>query len=376
MTIETIWQSLREQLEEQNPSQYHDLNQGCSENVIGKIEAELGFSLPESLRKLYAMNDGQEGKANGLFPGETNPCRFLPIREAMAAREKALQDEGLDVFRDDFLPFADNGIWSLYCIDLKTGSIYYLLTSGPDWTLPREWQTSIDHVATSLESFLEENVLRGAGRHEDLANRLVEDLRSAPSTSQRARAAKELGGIGGKFAVESLAAALKDDPNYSVRYNVVRALTEIATGDAVKHVLKALQEDPNENIRTTCLRGLFNIKHPDIKMLACERIARDGNIWARNTAAEFLLEILKDDTVSQEMADKIVPVLKLDLMSLDKFMNTTFRFRLALVLVLLEGKTGIGYELLDTIMKSGELYEFQVELAQDVLKRAGKGIQS
>jgi len=119
------------------------------------------------------LYDGQRGDAEGLFRGrcrwdkatrelvfhadevDTTACRFLSLAEASELYAEMLADTDLDVFAAELWPFASNDGYTVMCVDRRDSSVWLLWTGGPDWTLPRDWQTVKVRVANGFDAYLE-----------------------------------------------------------------------------------------------------------------------------------------------------------------------------------------------------------------------------
>ena len=65
--IEPLWMKILQRLQGENIETFNDLNPPCSEDSILEVEKHLGFILPENIRILYRLNDGQKGVGKSLF---------------------------------------------------------------------------------------------------------------------------------------------------------------------------------------------------------------------------------------------------------------------------------------------------------------------
>ena len=150
MTIEDAWQAILEKFHTESPGILADLNDGCEPDQIVSLQERLHITLPESLKELYLLNDGQKGVETGVYFG----CTFLALACAEQLYNEFVEDEGFDVFSADLFPFAFDGFYDVYCIDVGSGAIYFMWTGGPDIFLPREWQTTKRKVAEDMEELL------------------------------------------------------------------------------------------------------------------------------------------------------------------------------------------------------------------------------
>ncbi|MGE8468367.1 MAG: SMI1/KNR4 family protein [Pseudomonas putida] len=90
--MKTSMERLEKWLQAHLPEVREDLAPGCSEAAITEFEREVGRALPESLKDLYRLHDGQKGAVNaGPFYG----LNFLPLAGARSHWEswKSIVDE-------------------------------------------------------------------------------------------------------------------------------------------------------------------------------------------------------------------------------------------------------------------------------------------
>lgn len=114
------------------------LKKRAAEATLAAFEKTIGESLPDDLRQLYLVHDGQKADADGLFPEEfanlDAPFALLSIKEATAAwtewkelldggefkKQKSQPDAGIraDWWNPKWIPFATDGGGDLLCVDL------------------------------------------------------------------------------------------------------------------------------------------------------------------------------------------------------------------------------------------------------------------
>lgn len=144
------------------PKLYEDLNCGCQEEEIQRVENIVGIRFPEELRSVYLKNDGQKGNTDGIFKAisgydKYSRPRFLPIASVATAWRNLCNDENLDIFEKTYIPFAidnEKKMDDVYCINVESGDIYLLWVLIDDPFHPAEWQTNKFLRATSLKEFL------------------------------------------------------------------------------------------------------------------------------------------------------------------------------------------------------------------------------
>jgi len=165
--IAPLWQKICQHLQKKNWETLNDLNPPCSEKNIEEIEHKLGFTISDSLRSLYRINNGQKGAGPSLFQiekskfdlaiGLVGGCRFLPVDEILPVWNELMNDKELvdDIKLDRHdIPFAKDKAYDILSINGLTGAIFAIWTGGPDWTLPRDWQTIRKEIAPNLGQFL------------------------------------------------------------------------------------------------------------------------------------------------------------------------------------------------------------------------------
>jgi len=115
------WNRLERWLGENFPEALADLNPGCNESALQTTEEKLGVTLPDSLKEVYRLHDGQKTTdlpAPGIFYGV---C-FLPLTKMIyqwngwSETNEHIDKEGwrnrLDEFQTSFEPGKVRAIYS------------------------------------------------------------------------------------------------------------------------------------------------------------------------------------------------------------------------------------------------------------------------
>lgn len=387
---------------------------GASSEVLAALARDLELSrpLPGALETLYAMNDGQAGAADGIFPGETwgpnldsSPgARFLPVADVPPLYRELLHDPEVDVFRPEYVPFAHDGAYIVYCVEIATSVVVYLLVGGPDIFLPTCWQTHHDHAATTLAEFLEETCLRRArpGEH----GTYLLDRLATGTAPERKRVARELGSAPARDqpgATRALIHALADEPETPVRYVLLGALATHPTPAAEQALRAAARDDPDAGLRTEAIRFVRN--RPAILKAVSATV--DGAWGGRDRAesattsvasvemAAFLAGIITGDPTAQVRLAAVVslgklarrhpsavrarpavraalPVIRQDLAKLDPNFPHSI-FAPALALLRLEGPGGVAERELTRLREAGVLYAHQEAKVRAALESTPPG---
>ena len=151
---------------------YSLLNPPCAPSSLSKFDDRFPIQLPEPLKTLLAINNGQEvageGQKNGIFKSVSGwdvyeRHVFLPIEGIETAYKVFVQDTVLLAeFGRSEIPFAVAGTPSQYseafCIDAATGAVSLLWTAYRDPFNPPEWQVERFKRADSLASFIEKQI--------------------------------------------------------------------------------------------------------------------------------------------------------------------------------------------------------------------------
>jgi len=114
------------------------------------------------------------------------------------------------------------------------------------------------------------------------------------SASVRSEAAKGLGDIGGRQALETLGIGL-DDPNVTVRLNTVEALRWAGTVFAVPFIQEALRNDNSMGVRLRAVHMLRKIGTQFSTQPLQEALMEDPDLGLRRAAADALGEIGKKE---------------------------------------------------------------------------------
>lgn len=162
--IEELWLKILENLETTRPELYRDFNQGCTIQEIRELENLYNIKFPPALQTIYLITNGQKGEHTGLFLfekkvfsmliGLVGGCRLLSLKEIEIEWDKLRKDKDLDVYKPLDMPFAKDKGYDYICIDITTGNIIGLWIGGPDWTIPREWQTDRMELTKNLGELL------------------------------------------------------------------------------------------------------------------------------------------------------------------------------------------------------------------------------
>lgn len=125
-------------------------NPPVTEEILSNIDNKLGFKIPDDLKNLYKINNGQrENLEKGVFKnvsGENlySRVRFLKVQDLINSFKLITSDDELkEEFKDEFLPFAiehKESLGNCYAISLKTNKIYILWTDYLDPFNPPAWQ--------------------------------------------------------------------------------------------------------------------------------------------------------------------------------------------------------------------------------------------
>ena len=122
----------------------------ATETQLAEVEQKLGFKLPEDLKSLYRLANGQRDRQDlGVFKNVSGAnvysrVWFIEVEQLPEYYQLlCAQEELLTEFGTDYLPFAVEGesyLGYCYAISLSKGSIHILWTDFPDPFLPIEWQ--------------------------------------------------------------------------------------------------------------------------------------------------------------------------------------------------------------------------------------------
>jgi hypothetical protein len=170
-TLENTWSLFKDTIKV-FPQLANDLNRGCQQSDITAIGKKMGTVLPDALKRLYVLNNGQRGEADGIFKAVSGYSKFskvffLPLDKILAVWQYLRADKPIDVFRPNDIPFAadrcvtQQNIHSMddvFCMDSETGEVFLLWTAFPDPFLPPDWQTNRIKQAENLIDFLHKQI--------------------------------------------------------------------------------------------------------------------------------------------------------------------------------------------------------------------------
>ena len=102
---------------------------------IAEVEAKLGFSFPESLKKHYLRYNGGASSKTYFYSEESDTeievQSFAPIKyryhecdKVETVEEKYMLFKRVSELMSDYLPFANDYGGNLVCVNVKTGKVY------------------------------------------------------------------------------------------------------------------------------------------------------------------------------------------------------------------------------------------------------------
>ena len=129
--------------------------------MLEQFASVVGRPLPAALCELYHTANGQHAGHAPLFnvARDGSRCYFLPVAQAAALWQTLNSDAELVVWSPGLIPFATDHAFSVLCIDADSAAVILLWTGGPDWTLPRGWQTDRFEAYPSLHALRAESEL-------------------------------------------------------------------------------------------------------------------------------------------------------------------------------------------------------------------------
>lgn len=96
--VSAYWLSYQEKVSRWFPEHYKHLNPPASEDEISHLETVLGYEIPEDMKTLYRLNNGESEEGLGIFYG----LRFIPLYEVeqhWLCWKKIIED-GLEDFNE------------------------------------------------------------------------------------------------------------------------------------------------------------------------------------------------------------------------------------------------------------------------------------
>jgi hypothetical protein len=163
--ISDIWNQFLKTLKCFNSLNVKD---GCTECDINYLETELNILMPEDLKNMYLISNGQKYNGAGIFKAifgfdVYKRLYFRSISDIIKKHKTLLNHKELveyGIFNKNLIPFAWNDFSNyIYCIDIFTNEIFLLQIDAPDWTLPFDWQVSKVKRGDNLESFIKYQIL-------------------------------------------------------------------------------------------------------------------------------------------------------------------------------------------------------------------------
>jgi cell wall assembly regulator SMI1 len=164
--MQDIWKRIEAQLQHLAPSVKEGLRPGASEALLRQIEEYIPITLPEEVKALYRIHDGQTGLL-------INQWYFLSLKKMCVAWLLQGTDYGIPVesptqgayyagyWHAHWLPFMGNSMGPMYCIDLAPGPegrmgqiLFYKENRSREYPDPLSpGRSSIRVVASGIEEF-------------------------------------------------------------------------------------------------------------------------------------------------------------------------------------------------------------------------------
>ena len=145
---------------------FKDLNCGCTDDDIKRLENNIGVKLPDTLTSIYLKNNGQKGIKEGIFKAVSgynkySRLKFLNVDLVANTWYQLSQNKAIDVFKETYIPFAvdnERNMDDVFCVDAITGEVLLLWVLVYDPLNPVEWQTTIFKRGKSLGVFLQQQI--------------------------------------------------------------------------------------------------------------------------------------------------------------------------------------------------------------------------
>lgn len=146
---EARWELLFDLLRLKYPTQVSALNNGASKQALITVELELGFSLPEVLRKMYTQHDGEDMHAVsfGTFGG----FDMLPLAEI--AQYKQYFKNPADYDAPTKPVSANNAKWLPFAI-AEDGATLFVDLAVPAGKVMLGYSETFSELAVTLEEFV------------------------------------------------------------------------------------------------------------------------------------------------------------------------------------------------------------------------------
>lgn len=117
---------------------------------LKEIEGKLGTkfaSIPDALKEVWCWHNGQSQNYNGDFHSKTNEM-LMSVSDAIETMNEHNEyveagDIASSNWKDDWLPFTENGGGNYMCVSLSTGEVYYYdkyeVATGVRFSSFQEW---------------------------------------------------------------------------------------------------------------------------------------------------------------------------------------------------------------------------------------------
>jgi hypothetical protein len=146
------------------PSAKNALNGPCAPETIQHVETALGFGMPDPLKQVLALNNGQRLDSIGIFKSVSgwDLYRRHVILDALSIGQAYQNFVGDEILAQEYghaeIPFAVSGTPERYSeaftIHRQSGAISLIWTEYPDPFNPPKWQVWKFPRAENLAEFL------------------------------------------------------------------------------------------------------------------------------------------------------------------------------------------------------------------------------
>lgn len=159
--IEAHWNTHCKWLQEHLPEAYESLNAPANAEAFEVFKAQMGYEMPEELKRLYALNNGQDQDCLiGVWWG----LPFIPIEHLLefhlsttppidlSAEDSSYPKQAIKLYDRNplWIPFAEDGAYNYLAVDLDPdvkGRVGQIINMGND-------ERNKYVLAESLEQFL------------------------------------------------------------------------------------------------------------------------------------------------------------------------------------------------------------------------------
>jgi len=143
--MEPMLEELDNLIKGRRPELHEALLPGVSSDQFSQVQ-----NIPPMLKRIWLWHNGQSQSFHGDFHSKTNEM-LMSLESAIETKNDFSElvecgDISSDNWKEEWLPFTENGGGNYMCVSLKTGEVFYY----------DKYETSTSKMFLSVENWLED----------------------------------------------------------------------------------------------------------------------------------------------------------------------------------------------------------------------------